>query len=53
MILSAEEAVKLTQGDIGAELVENTIRDAGVRNWPRPWLKPRNGVFPSLRPLKN
>ena len=31
MILSAEEAVKLTQGDIGAELVENTIRDAGVR----------------------
>ena len=31
MILSLEEAVKLTQGDIGAELVENTIRDAGVR----------------------
>jgi len=31
MILSLEEAVKLTQGEIGAELVENTIRDAGVR----------------------
>jgi TRAP-type C4-dicarboxylate transport system substrate-binding protein len=31
MILSLDEAVKLTQGDIGAELVENTIRDAGVR----------------------
>lgn len=31
MILSLEDAVKLTQGDIGTELVENTIRDAGVR----------------------
>ncbi len=31
MILSLEEAVKLTQGDVGKELVENTIRDAGVR----------------------
>ncbi len=31
MILSLDEAVKLTQGDIGKELVENTIRDAGVR----------------------
>ena len=24
-----EEAVQLTQGDVGKELVENTIRDAG------------------------
>lgn len=31
MILSLEEAVQLTEGDIGKELVENTIRDAGVR----------------------
>ncbi len=31
MILSLDEAVKLTQGDVGKELVENTIRDAGVR----------------------
>ncbi len=31
MILSLEEAVKLTQGEIGKELVENTKRDAGVR----------------------
>ncbi len=31
MILSLDEAVKLTQGEVGKELVENTIRDAGVR----------------------
>ncbi|WP_418648114.1 TRAP transporter substrate-binding protein [Thauera butanivorans] len=31
VIQSAEEAKLLTQGDIGKELVENTIRDAGVR----------------------
>ena len=31
MILSLDEAVQLTQGDLGQELVENTIRDAGVR----------------------
>ena len=31
MMLSADDAVKLTQGEIGDELVENTIRDAGVR----------------------
>ncbi len=31
IILSLEEAVQLTEGDIGKELVENTIRDAGVR----------------------
>ncbi len=31
VILSLEDAEKLTQGPIGAELVENTIRDAGVR----------------------
>ncbi len=31
MILSLDEAIKLTQGDVGKELVENTIRDAGVR----------------------
>ncbi len=31
MILSLEDAVTLTQGPIGQELVENTIRDAGVR----------------------
>ena len=31
MILSLDEAVKLTQGPVGKELVENTIRDAGVR----------------------
>ncbi len=31
MILSLEDAVKLTQGPVGEELVENTIRDAGVR----------------------
>ena len=31
VILSLEDAEKLTQGDIGKELVENTIRDAGVR----------------------
>ncbi len=31
MILSLDEAVKLTTGDLGKELVENTIRDAGVR----------------------
>ena len=31
MILSLDDAIKLTQGPIGNELVENTIRDAGVR----------------------
>jgi TRAP-type transport system periplasmic protein len=31
VIQSAEEAKILTQGDIGKELTENTIRDAGVR----------------------
>jgi tripartite ATP-independent transporter DctP family solute receptor len=31
LILSVDEAVALTQGEIGQELVENTIRDAGVR----------------------
>lgn len=31
VILSLEEAEKLTQGDVGKELTENTIRDAGVR----------------------
>lgn len=31
VIQSAEEAKKLTQGEVGRELAENTIRDAGVR----------------------
>ena len=31
MILSLDEAVQLTQGEVGKELTENTIRDAGVR----------------------
>ena len=31
LILSLEDAEKLTQGEVGQELVENTIRDAGVR----------------------
>ena len=31
VILSLEDAEKLTQGPVGQELVENTIRDAGVR----------------------
>lgn len=31
VILSLEDAVKLTRGPIGEELKENTIRDAGVR----------------------
>jgi tripartite ATP-independent transporter DctP family solute receptor len=31
VIQSAEDARTLTQGDIGRELTENTIRDAGVR----------------------
>jgi len=31
VILSLEDAEKLTQGPIGAELTENTIEDAGVR----------------------
>ncbi|MGJ5621536.1 TRAP transporter substrate-binding protein [Sulfitobacter sp. MF3-043] len=31
VILSLEDAEKLTQGPIGAELTENTINDAGVR----------------------
>ena len=31
VILSLDDAVKLTQGDVGKELTENTIRDAGVR----------------------
>lgn len=31
VILGLDEAVMLTQGDIGKELVENTIRDSGVR----------------------
>ena len=31
VILSLDDAVKLTQGPIGDELRENTIRDAGVR----------------------
>lgn len=31
VILSLEDAVKVTQGPIGKELVNNTIRDAGVR----------------------
>lgn len=31
VILSLEDAVKITQGEVGKELTENTIRDAGVR----------------------
>ena len=31
VIQSADDARKLTQGDVGRELTENTIRDAGVR----------------------
>ncbi len=31
VIQSLDEAIKLTQGEVGQELVENTIRDAGVR----------------------
>lgn len=31
VIQSAEDAKKLTQGEVGKELAENTIRDAGVR----------------------
>jgi tripartite ATP-independent transporter DctP family solute receptor len=31
MILSPDEAVQLTQGPVGEELRDNTIRDAGVR----------------------
>jgi len=31
VILSAEEAKTLTQGEIGNELIQNTINDAGVR----------------------
>ena len=31
VILSLDDAVKLTQGEVGKELTENTIRDAGVR----------------------
>jgi tripartite ATP-independent transporter DctP family solute receptor len=31
VIQSLDEAVLLTQGDVGKELTENTIRDAGVR----------------------
>ncbi len=31
MIQSLDEAVQLTQGEVGKELVANTIRDAGVR----------------------
>lgn len=31
VIQSAEEAKKLTQGEVGKELTQNTIRDAGVR----------------------
>ncbi len=31
LILSLDDAVKLTQGTIGEELAQNTIRDAGVR----------------------
>ena len=31
MILSLEEAVQLTQGDVGKELTENTIRSSQVR----------------------
>ena len=31
VILSLEDAEKLTQGEVGQELTENTLRDAGVR----------------------
>lgn len=31
VILSLDDAIKLTQGDVGKELVDNTIRDANVR----------------------
>jgi len=31
VIQSLDDAVKLTRGEVGKELVENTIRDAGVR----------------------
>ena len=31
VIQSLDEAVKLTRGEVGKELTENTIRDAGVR----------------------
>ena len=31
VILSAEEAKKITQGEIGKELTANTVRDAGIR----------------------
>lgn len=31
VILSLDDAIKLTQGEVGKELTENTLRDAGVR----------------------
>ena len=31
VIQSLEEAAKLTQGEVGKQLIENTVRDAGVR----------------------
>ncbi len=31
VILSLDDAIKLTQGDVGKELIDNTIRDAKVR----------------------
>jgi len=31
VILGLDDAVKLTRGDVGKELIENTIRDSGVR----------------------
>lgn len=31
VILSLEDAITLTQGEIGQQMIENTIRDAGVR----------------------
>lgn len=31
VIQSLDEAVKLTRGEVGKELIENTVRDAGVR----------------------
>ena len=31
VILSLDDAIELTQGEIGQQLIENTVRDAGVR----------------------
>ena len=59
VIQSLEEAAKLTQGEVGKQLIENTVRDAGVRivAWTytgfRVLTNSKKPILPSLTPPSN